>query len=182
MTIGARMLGPVSLKRLSLVEPTLAQLITMLSDQMSEPIGVTQGLRTDAEQFALYEQGRASVDFVNELRKNLGWAPIQPGENIGTVTNAKPRYSWHGFGMAVDVVPLESGNQPDWDESHSVWQELVTKGEALGLTSGISWHDEPHFQLTGRFPVTPDDEVRQIFAMSGMQAVWSAAAIQTVRG
>jgi len=176
------MLGPVSMKRLSLVEPTLAQLITMLSEQMSEPIGVTQGLRTKAEQDALYAQGRYSVDVVNDLRKIVNLAPIDARDNVKTVTNAASGYSWHEFGMAVDVVPMESFVNPDWDESHPVWNELVTKGQALGLTSGVAWNDEPHFQLTGRFPETPTSEVRTILAMQGLSGVWSAAGIQTVRG
>ena len=169
------MLGPISLKRLALVEPILAELIMTLSEQLSEPIGITQGLRTSKEQVALYSQGRDSLTLVNDFRKQVGWAPILPRENLMTVTNAMPGYSNHEFGLAVDVVPFESSQHPDWDVTHPIWQEIVTKGQALGLTSGISWHDEPHLQRTGRFPVTPDDEVRQLFATGGLALVWKEA-------
>ena len=57
---------------------------------------VTQGLRTYAEQDALYAQGRTV-----------------PGE---IVTNAAAGYSWHNFGNAVDLVPEDiTIGQPDWN-------------------------------------------------------------------
>lgn len=172
------MFGPVSKQRLSLLLPSLAELIEVLESQMSEPIGIVQGRRSDDEQEALYAQGRLTTDQVNELRKKVGWPPLQPFENIKTVTKARAGYSWHGFAMAVDVVPYDSAQHPDWNDSHPVWQEVVQKGEALGMVSGVSWHDKPHFQLTGRFPVTPTDEVRSIAELGGIQAVWAAAGIQ----
>lgn len=170
-------MGPISEERLATVHPKLAALIHTLDTQMSEPLGVTQGRRDDAEQEALYAQGRGTLELVNHLRELVGWAPITAEENAETVTDAKPGYSWHGPGLAVDVVPLDSSQDPDWDSNHPVWKELVEKGEALGLTSGISWHDEPHFQLTGRFGITPDDEVRQLMASGGVEAVWAASGI-----
>src|SRR6266704_3000670 len=171
------MFGPVSEQRLALVEPTLSYLMHQLESQMSEPIGITQGVRSDPEQLALWGQGRFPLARVNELRAKVGWAPLTALENQKTVTKAKPGFSWHPFGMAVDTVPFDSAMHADWDESHVVWQELVAKGQALGLTSGSSWKDEPHFQLTGRFPVTPTDEVRAIAQANDMKAVWAAAQI-----
>ena len=170
-------MGPTSVSRLSLVHPKLSQLIMLLAEQMSEPIGVTQGLRTPKEQAALYAQGRKALDQVNALRKDVGWAAITATENFSRRTEAKPGYSWHEFGLAVDVVPFESSGEPDWNETHLVWQEIVEKGTGLGLTSGVSWKDEPHLQLTGRFPASATDEVRTIFAMSGLNGVWQASQI-----
>jgi len=170
-------LGPVSMKRLALVNPILAQTIQRLAYQMSETIGVTQGLRTEKEQAALFAQGRQPLDVVNAMRLVVGWAPLDVSANIEPVTKAQPGYSWHEFGLAVDVVPLESSGEPDWDTDHPVWQEIISKGTALGLTSGISWKDEPHFQLTGRFPVTPTDEVREIYSVKGLNGVWQAAQV-----
>lgn len=158
--------------RLAKVHPRLSDLIQQLAAQMSEEIGVTQGLRSFNEQDALYAQGREDLDAVNTLRTALNWAAITEAENI-RVTNARGGFSWHNFGLAVDVVPFASASQPDWNVRHPVWLELVDKGEALGLTSGISWGDEPHFQLQGRFPIDePTDEVRSIFATDGLQGVW----------
>jgi peptidoglycan L-alanyl-D-glutamate endopeptidase CwlK len=50
---------------------------------------VTQSLRTYAEQDDLYAQGRT-----------------KPGR---IVTNAKGGYSWHNFGLALDVVEILDG-------------------------------------------------------------------------
>lgn len=173
------MLGPVSRARLALVHPVLGQMITDLDNTMSESLGVTQGLRKTAEQAALYAQGRQPIDSVNVMRKAVGWAPLEPSENSRTVTNAKPGESWHEYGLAVDVVPLESSGLPDWNETHEVWQELISKAETLGLRSGISWHDQPHLQITGRFPYQkPTDEVRSLYELGGLQAVWDATGIQ----
>lgn len=169
--------GPVSVQRLTLVHPRLSTLMYQLELQMSEQIGITQGLRRSDEQKALYAQGRQPLGVVNQLRLAVGWSPINEEENEDTVTKAQPGYSWHEFGMAVDVVPFDSQMHPDWNETHPVWVEIMTKGSALGLTSGKSWNDEPHFQLTGRFPVTPTDEVRQIYAANGLNGVWEAAQI-----
>jgi peptidoglycan L-alanyl-D-glutamate endopeptidase CwlK len=171
--------GPVSEQRLMLVHPVLAKKIRKLEVNLGVLLGVTQGLRTNAEQDALFAQGRDPVELVNQKRVMVGWLPILMSANK-IVTNARGGWSWHNMALAVDVVPddvTQPGFQADWNESHPVWKDLVQKGQALGLTSGISWKDEPHFQLTGKWPATPTDEVRQILAQSGMKAVWDASGI-----
>lgn len=73
-----------------------------------------------------------------------------------------------------------SPGQPDWDISHPAWDRLTSVGISLGLTSGSTWRtfkDYPHFQLTGRFPVNPDDEVRTLFRDGGIMAVWQESQI-----
>jgi peptidoglycan LD-endopeptidase CwlK len=148
-------------QRLSQVCPALAAKIHALADTLASTgvvIRVTQGLRTWAEQDALYQQGRTT-----------------PG---AIVTNAPPGYSWHQFGLAADVVPMDP--LPDWDTTHPVWAQVIATGESLGLYSGDEFHtikDEPHFQLTGTLPVSPDDETRQLFLMQGMEAVWQEAGL-----
>lgn len=158
-------MDPVSDARLAEVHPVLAQKIHNLSDRLTLEnvvIRVTQGVRTWAQQDALYAQGRTT-----------------PG-NI--VTKARGGWSWHNFGMAVDVAPAVDPASPhfvpDWDLTHPSWARIVAVGESLGLVSGISWKDEPHLQLTGKFPVAaPTDEVRQLFKDGGHQAVWDASGI-----
>jgi peptidoglycan LD-endopeptidase CwlK len=150
----------ISEKRLSEVYPGLADKVRQMAAQLEAEgidIRVTQSLRPWKEQEALYEQGRS-----------------QPGE---IVTNARPGYSWHQFGLAVDVAPL-TPQGVDWNTSHPVWVRIVAVGESLGLFPGAefrSFPDWPHFQLTGRFPVTPTDECRAIFAGGGLATVWQAA-------
>ena len=88
---------------------------------------VISGLRTYEEQAALYAKGRTA-----------------PGPKV---TNAKPGYSWHNFGVAWDFVVFDSNGQPLWNSP------LMTRcgkiGEELGLEWGGRWkfQDKPHLQL-----------------------------------
>jgi peptidoglycan L-alanyl-D-glutamate endopeptidase CwlK len=90
-------------------------------------IKVISGLRTYAEQDALYAQGRT-----------------KPG-NI--VTNAKGGYSNHNFGIAFDIGVFE-GSQ--YLGESSKYQAVGVLGMDLGLEWGGNWKtivDQPHFQL-----------------------------------
>jgi peptidoglycan L-alanyl-D-glutamate endopeptidase CwlK len=154
-------LSSISEVRLSFVMPLLAEKVRYMAEILeldSEPIYlvVLAGLRTWAEQNALYAQGRTL-----------------PG-NI--VTNAKGGESWHNFGCAVDCAPEIVKGQIDWNGNHPQWKRMQQVGESLGLTSGATWTrlvDAPHFQLTGPFPAAaPNDEARLIYANEGAQAFW----------
>jgi len=156
----------ISESRLGEIHQLLASKIRTMAEMLSQEsitIRVTQGLRSWNQQQDLYSQGRDA-----------------DGNIIGkTVTNAKPGYSWHNFGLAVDVAPFDNGI-PDWNENHPDWQRIVQIGTSLGLTAGAGFRtfpDYPHFQLTGIFPVTPTDEVRQLFRDGGVSAVWDEAKI-----
>lgn len=151
-------LDSISEGRLSLVAPALAAKVRQLANVLSFPIRVTQGLRSWNEQQALYDQGRTA-----------------PGK---IVTNAKPGTSWHNYGMAVDVVPMD--RLPDWNINHPNWQTIHSAAKALGFVCGADFRtfpDWPHLQLTGRFPDSPDDEVRLIFKCGGMEEVWKEAGL-----
>lgn len=154
------MMDTVSELRLSLVYPGLAQKVRDMAAQLEEEaidIRVTQGLRTMAEQEALYADGRTTTG--------------------GIVTQARSGYSYHNFGLAVDVALL-TPQGPDWNTKHPNWIRVVRVGESLGLVSGSQWRtfpDWPHFQLPGRFPASPSDEARTILATRGLAGVWEAA-------
>lgn len=143
--------------RLTLVFPRLADKIRRLNEELETTekfsIVVVQGLRTIAEQQELYEQGRS-----------------KPGPKV---TNAPGGYSWHNFGLAVDVAPIGPDDKIDWNPAHPTWKLIIDVGTSIGLTSGIHWGDAPHFQLTGRFPVNaPTDEVRKLWAQ-GPTVLWA---------
>ena len=90
-------------------------------------IKVISGLRTYAEQDALYAQGRT-----------------KPGK---IVTNAKGGYSNHNFGIAFDIGVFE-GSQ--YLEESSKYQAVGVLGMDLGLEWGGNWKtfvDQPHYQL-----------------------------------
>jgi peptidoglycan L-alanyl-D-glutamate endopeptidase CwlK len=121
---------------------------------------VIQGFRTWAEQDLLYAQGRTS-----------------PG-NI--VTNAKGGESWHCFGCAADCAPMNPDDTTmDWNPAHPSWQRMEAIGISLGLNSGSVWDhpDNPHFQLTGRFPwQKPDADAQQVYLDQGAETFWQELA------
>lgn len=90
-------------------------------------IKVTSGLRTYAEQDALFAQGRTG-----------------PGK---IVTGARGGYSNHNFGTAFDVT-IFKGAEPVWESP--AYKAVGALGRGLGLEWGGDWKslvDEPHFQL-----------------------------------
>lgn len=155
----------VSESRLQNVFPALAdkvrQMAVMLEQEGIE-IRVVQGLRTTAEQDALYAQGRN-------------------GDKRPRVTNCPGGHSYHNFGLAVDCVPSQFGpDKPfssDWNASHPAWKRMEAIGISLGLDSGSKWRtfpDAPHFQLTGKYPEgSPSDEIRTL-AQDGLPKVWDS--------
>ena len=89
-----------------------ARLLVNLSEASGNPVRVTQGLRTYAEQDALYAQGRTTP------------GPI--------VTNARGGQSYHNFGLAIDVAPVQGGRA-----NPRAYPSSRTVGIGKGL--GFSW-------------------------------------------
>ncbi|SET62301.1 M15 family metallopeptidase [Paenibacillus sp. NFR01] len=91
------------------------------------PIMITQGLRTIAEQNALYAQGRTKK------------GPI--------VTNARGGESYHNYGLAIDfALLLPDGTNLSWDTSRdgdrdktADWQEVAYEAKQLGFEWGGDW-------------------------------------------
>ncbi len=163
---------------LSLVFPPLAagvrQMAGILAAELpAVTIRAVQGLRTWPEQWALWFKGRDANGKI-----------VDPSQ---VVTHAKPGSSYHNYGLAVDVAPFDVNGLPDWNSQHPCWQRIVAVGELVGLYSGSHFKgaptpqfpggkpetDIPHFQLTGRFPHEPDDEVLYFFKEAGLQGLWA---------
>jgi peptidoglycan L-alanyl-D-glutamate endopeptidase CwlK len=86
------------------------------------------GTRTYEEQATLYAKGRT--------------------ESGKKVTNARPGYSWHNFGVAWDYVVFDEGGQPLWDSP--LMERCGRIGEEIGLEWGGSWKqfvDKAHLQI-----------------------------------
>jgi peptidoglycan L-alanyl-D-glutamate endopeptidase CwlK len=158
----------ISDARLAGVHPRLASRVRSMAEQLATEnitIKVVQGFRTWPEQAVLYNRGRDANGNVVDKSK--------------VVTNAKAGTSWHNFGLAVDVAPFDGG-VPDWNASHPAWKRIVAVGESVGLISGSTWRtfpDWPHFQMTGRYPESPDDAVRFVFETGGIDAVWNDSGL-----
>jgi hypothetical protein len=119
-------------------------------------VRVTDGLRTFKEQDDLYAKGRT-----------------KPGD---VVTNAKGGSSNHNYGLAVDLVPLDSKGQPNWKAKEEVWDAMGKVGKEHGLEWGGDWKklvDRPHFQLPVGMGVK---ECRKIYDKGGLDAVWKEAS------
>jgi len=86
------------------------------------------GLRSYAEQDALYAKGRTASGSI--------------------VTKARGGYSNHNFGLAIDIGVF-SADGKTYHGSHALYNELGSLGESLGLEWGGRWkfRDEPHYQF-----------------------------------
>jgi peptidoglycan L-alanyl-D-glutamate endopeptidase CwlK len=137
---------------LSKVSPKFAAQIRTLQSAckaLGHEYRLTSGLRTYAEQDALYALGRT-----------------KPG---GRVTNAKGGQSYHNFGLAVDFVAIVGG-KVSWVKSD--YQTLGKEAQRMGLVWGGVWKfvDIPHVQR-GEYSLAVMDRA---FKSGGLPAVWSA--------
>ncbi len=110
-------------------------------------IRIVQGLRTIAEQDALYAKGRS-----------------KPGPKV---TNSRGGQSYHNYGLAIDfaVIYDKDANGTyeslSWDilkdfdhDGEADWMEVVDTFETAGYTWGGRFHsitDNPHFEKTFGF-------------------------------
>jgi peptidoglycan LD-endopeptidase CwlK len=114
------------------------------------------GLRSHAEQNALYAQGRTA-----------------PGK---VVTKAKGGESFHNFGLAVDFCRdkdmTRAGLQPDWDKAS--YAMLAEEAQKLGLEAGLYWKfvDAPHIQLKIAAHGIDLRKLQTHYATGGLPGVW----------
>ncbi|AIQ60171.1 M15 family metallopeptidase [Paenibacillus borealis] len=103
------------------------------------PILITQGMRTIAEQNALYAQGRTKKGAI--------------------VTNARGGSSYHNYGLAIDfALLLPDGKSVSWDmkrdgdgDKVADWQEVAQEAKKLGFEWGGDWSsfkDYSHLQMS----------------------------------
>jgi len=124
------MADPRSEQRIATLLPEvrpLARALVHKAAALGIQIRIISGFRTYEEQAVLYAQGRTAAGRV--------------------VTNARPGYSNHNFGIAFDVGIFEGsrylGESPQYKAVGAI-------GMDIGLEWGGSWKslvDEPHFQL-----------------------------------
>ena len=103
------------------------------------PLTVSYTLRSMERQAELYAQGRTAP------------GPI--------VTRARPGYSFHNYGLALDVVPTELLALPRWGdtpEHHARTDQLWRQVGVIGIALGFRWggafsriRDRPHFEWSG---------------------------------
>lgn len=104
-----------------------ARALVQKAASMGITIKVISGLRTYAEQNALYAKGRTAAG--------------------SRVTNARGGYSNHNFGIAFDIGVFQGGR---YLPESPVYKAVGALGTEIGLEWGGNWktfQDEPHFQL-----------------------------------
>ena len=91
-----------------------------------------------------------------------------------TVTNAQSNlFSWHGYGLAVDVISRKEG----WGPAEGWFTQVAEHFRAAGCRWGGEWKmkDLPHFQW-GLCKPSPSPRALELHAQGGREAVWEAVA------
>lgn len=147
-----------SVDRLTKVHPLLRDKIILLTSEFNRQFAglsleVVQGVRTFAEQDALFAKGRT-----------------KPGK---IVTNARAGQSFHNYGLAVDVCPFRDG-APLWTED-KYFDALAAFARRFNLEWGGDWNtpDRPHLQLRG---FKNWREAKTIYDGGGIERVWLEAS------
>ena len=116
---------------LTLLHPKLQAILPKIKEMAAAqdlPVLWTDGMRTQAEQDALYAQGRTA-----------------PGT---IVTNVRYPDSMHNWGVAVDFCRNVRGRE--YDDSDNFFFRVASIAKAYGLDWGGDWtsfRDKPHLQL-----------------------------------
>ena len=88
------------------------------------------------------------------------------------VTNAMSHlYSWHGYGLAVDVIHRTKA----WDAGNAWFASVAEIFKRHGCKWGGDWKspDRPHFQW-GLCRASPSDRARELLRTDGVWSVWEA--------
>lgn len=137
--------------RLSGVHPELrAKVLSVLAamDALGHPMTVTDAVRTQQQQMALFAKGR-------QIQSDGSWKVVGPTvtncDGIDKASNHQPHAD--GFGHAVDCAFLvqrsESQWEPEWAPTHP-WAAYGACAKAVGLNWGGAWtsfQDQPHVEL-----------------------------------
>ena len=132
-----------------------------LAENKGFKIQITDTLRTNDKQRALYANSREPLDTINTLRRAAGMPAVDAEFARKWLTNAKDAtQSYHGYGMAFDWVLIDPvTGKAAWDREADFnknkqkdWYEVAgLTREVSGLESGAFWSsspDVPHCQMT----------------------------------
>jgi peptidoglycan L-alanyl-D-glutamate endopeptidase CwlK len=158
-------MNALSASRLFGLDPIVAAMYRAADGALglrSISILLVSGLRTAAQQNALYASGRTL-----------------PG---GVVTNARAGQSMHNYGLAFDCVPFlpDSTTELNWRSNTPQFQIMVAVMKEQGLAWGGDWKgdlgDFDHFQLA-RLPASPSQEMIADYAqVQPLGAIWANVA------
>ena len=110
------------------IQCSVKRFINEVEETYNMKIRITDAYRTYTEQDELYKQGRSKAGKI--------------------ITNAKGGYSYHNFGLAIDVVEVKD-KKANYDVS--VTKKIAPIAKKHGLAWGGDWKsfkDYPHFDMT----------------------------------
>lgn len=172
---------PISLERIKGLYPGLRPTVYRVLQDMTRStrrvLNVARGIASWDDQLALYSRGR-------QLLPDGSWLIMNKGE---IVTNAKPGFSWHCFGLAWDVS--WAGMDPYLKAEpehvrHDLWKEYGRcvksygcrwGGDSIRLINGV-W-DIPHAEMTFGLTLA---EANELYEIGGLPGVWTH--IDAIRG
>ena len=153
MSSGAGVAHPAVVRTLDRLAPLFRAAIEATLAEHPDAI-VCETYRSNELQAPYFERGRT----------------VKPPAH--TVTNARTNlYSWHGYGLAVDIIHREL----EWNAPTSWFAQVAETAKRNGCKWGGNWKspDFPHLQW-GRCKASPSDLARRLIAEGGMEAVWHA--------
>ena len=157
MSAGGPGATPKVNRDLTLLAPKFAAAVTAAIDACNAAgmdAMVYEGFRSQELQAIYYARGRTVIPPTH------------------TVTNAPTNLlSWHGYGLAVDVIHRVKFWEPPGGEAW--FAKVATFFKQQGCSWGGDWThpDTPHFQW-GQCKPSPSAEARQLMAEGGALAVW----------
>jgi len=161
MSAGSNTSALVVDRNLGRLAPLFADAVRAAIDECNDAkqrldVMVYEGYRSPQLQALYYQRGRTIIP----PTKPVTYAP----SNL---------HSWHGFGLAIDVVHRKLfWNPPGGIAWFSKVAQVFKKH---GCNWGGDWTkaDPPHFQW-GRCEPSPSDGARQRLQAGGMETVWRA--------
>jgi hypothetical protein len=151
-------------------EPSVNRDLTLLAPKFAQVvIQAINDCRQAGLQAMVYEGYRSNE--LQALYYARGRTIIPPTH---TVTNAPTNlYSWHGYGLAVDVVHETAYWTPPTGEKFFADVAAIFKQRSCSWGGDWKNPDTPHFQW-GACKPSPSDQARQLLAAGGLRAVWEA--------
>ena len=152
---------------------------------MSRDLGLLAPAFRDAVERAIAECRARDLDaYVYEAYRSQELQALYYARGRTVVPPTKPvTYaatnldSWHGYGLAVDVISRSQG----WNRPETWFAEVAAAFAKFGCRWGGEWKqkDLPHFQW-GRCKPSPSDAAHELVTAGGVQAVWSELRASTI--
>ncbi|HEY3265562.1 MAG TPA: M15 family metallopeptidase [Armatimonadota bacterium] len=120
-------------------KPDLVRKVTAVIEDLKGHgynLRVVEGMRSEAQAAANWAKGRKQL-------ASGEWVIVNPKAVV-----TKRRRSRHCDGEAADLVAVDKGGRPIWDDKSPVWKLIGRSAKAHGLDGGYQWGwDLGHVEL-----------------------------------